>query len=66
VCSAESASCRNSLVAGSSTGREYVCVHASISAGLCWRAVAVVSSVEVDDFDGLSPASQRELSTKNG
>jgi hypothetical protein len=34
------------------------------SAGLCWRAVAVVSSVEVDDFDGLSPASQRELSTK--
>ena len=64
VCSAESASCRNYLVAGSSTGREGACKQAS--AGLCWRAVAVVSSVEVDDFDGLSPASQRELSTKNG
>lgn len=41
-------------------------MHASkASAGLCWRAVAMVSvEVDVDDFDGLSPASQRELSTK--
>ena len=40
VCSAESASCRHYLVAGSSTGREGACKQAS--AGLCWRAVAVV------------------------
>lgn len=41
-------------------------MHASrASAGLCWRAVAMVSvEVDVDDFDGLSPASQRERSTK--
>lgn len=52
VCSAESAPCRNYLVAGSSTGREHARMQAS-SAGLCWRAVAVVSveeEVEVDDF----------------